>query len=339
MMASINEFAVQSVALDSLFERVKCDLEMIEDTITSEVGLNEENGKRTNFTNTAEALQKRYVDLQWETRTLATKVEAYLLDFVDVVLSSVVDYATSDATKHAELNAFINRLRPDFASPEGEEPVQAFSKIEQDTRAFLQDAITFSGDYSQRLRARNKELRELKDGLEKQSKEYQEVLTGTPIRIGLTLGATAFGTVLALSTPFASATIATAGLGYAVFESAKTVTNIKRILDINHRRNALINLNELSKAVDRVDGVHARLTAEPARIPSLSQLSQCLSCLWDMVNREAQQADGCDLTNLLHNENLLLRIGNLSVTYKTYASTLRNFTTTLNQAGIFVARG
>lgn len=339
MMASIKEYAVRSISLDGLFERVKCDLTMMESTIANEDReAEEEQSERRRLLEGAITLQKRYVDLLWETRALATKVEAYLLDFVNAVLPSAVDYTATVADKHAELRSFINRCKPESISPGGETPVRAFLKVEQDLRAFLDEAITFSSDYWQSLNNKNEELKKLNGSLWKQSHDCQEFLTKTPGNIALILGATVIGAVITLRVPPASASIAAAGLGVAVSKSAKIITSIKHMLHVNRQRKSLADLNESTKAVDRIDGVKTRLEEELGRIPNLSELSQRPMDLWDMASEEAALVDRHDLGDIVNDEDLLLRIENITITYKAYASALKELATTVSQAGVVIGR-
>ncbi|KAF9226017.1 hypothetical protein BS17DRAFT_776475 [Gyrodon lividus] len=226
IIAEIKELVQRAINTDKTFENIRVQL-----------GVVDQNDYKDKYGAAIPKLQptwvkyqKRWTALLWRSRNAATRAEAYLRDFVDVVLDTILEEDSTYEDNLKDLNAFIKRPNPDNPLLQSDD----FAKLQADVEAFTATFATYADDLGAQISTKITTLQTDIATLKKELVECNKLVVQMGIALGVTVGAVAIGIgIVALfalgpAAPAAIVSILVAGIGAAITELSQLIAALTR---------------------------------------------------------------------------------------------------------------
>jgi len=299
LMDEVKALGDSVLKVDEAFERVRINL----GTVDSNDYKDSQGNPIPKFQPTWVDYQKRWTTLLWESRNTATATEAYIKDFVQVIVPEVEDIQNDDdlADAKKDLAAFANRVDPFGAKLNSKETAtlaqkysQAFTDLRRDLEEFKGTFDSFANDHKIELDAniKNKEAKLIELDLE--IKKCQTVVMAMGIALGVTVfvtGAAAVGSLAALGPigPFVAIGIVIVGAIAAISELGTLIAYVVKTNEYKSERNQVQNeLDDLKKQLEALNYLKATLESQKADITDICGRLDRFAAIWGYVRHDAQ---------------------------------------------------
>ncbi|KAF9226019.1 hypothetical protein BS17DRAFT_867367 [Gyrodon lividus] len=317
LMEEVKALGDSVLKVDEAFERVRVNLGVVDNNDYKD----KDGNPIPKFQPTWVDYQKRWTTLLWDSRNTATATEAYINDFVQVIVPDIEDIQNDDdlADAKKDLQAFANRTDPFGKTLNSKETAdlaqkysQAFTDLRRDLEEFKGKFDSFAEDHKVELEAniKNKEAKLVELDLE--IKKCQTVVMAMGIALGVTIfvtGAAAVGSLAALGPlgPFVAIGIVIVGaiaaiseLGVLIAYVVKTNGGIHTVLsevatlippasEYKSERDQVQNdLNDLKKQLQVLENLKATLEDQKDDITDICGRLDRFAAIWGYVRHDAQ---------------------------------------------------
>ncbi|PPQ73411.1 hypothetical protein CVT24_008505 [Panaeolus cyanescens] len=294
LMAEVVALGDSALVIDQAFERVRIALGKVDQN-----NYKDKKGKPIpKLQPTWVGYQKRWTTFLWDSRDVATATEAYVRDFVDIIIPSIEAEQLDDAK--IDLLEFINRKDPfgeKLNATETHDYAQKFSQdlidLQKDLKAFKDTFDEFAKDQEVDLGdAINTKKSEI-EAIQLEIKKCETVVMAMGIALGVTLAATGAGALAAVAAlgpvgPFVAIGIVITGAIAAISELG---TLIAYVVEANERRNGLATaqrqLASLESQLKHLQELQALLQNQKADIDLIATRIDRFKAIWGAVAHDA----------------------------------------------------
>ncbi|KIJ46163.1 hypothetical protein M422DRAFT_250199 [Sphaerobolus stellatus SS14] len=280
--------------------------------------------------------QNRYIDLLWQSRSAATKTEAYIRDFTQIIIPILLEPDSEYEDNLTDLNAFINRRNP--VSPDTQD--DDFDKLRADVAAFTASFVTWADDVGAQLTEEITSLMDATESLKTELAQCNNLITEMAIAIGLTVVGTAVGIIVALAclaaAPATIVEILIAGIGAIIGEMATLISAMIRRAEIEEeiaeKERQIDELNKQLEILGELKSMLQRCTEEASEI--FHRLGS-FSHIWAMVAQDATYIrDHPKLPEIHTNKGIQAQIKLMESVYAPLADSLAYYATLIDQSSI-----
>ncbi|KIJ46143.1 hypothetical protein M422DRAFT_778507 [Sphaerobolus stellatus SS14] len=349
IIKEVQMLAERAIATDRIFESIRRKL-----AIVDENNYEDKYGQPIpKLEPTWIKYQNRYIDLLWQSRSAATKTEAYIRDFTQIIIPILLEPDSEYEDNLMDLNAFINRRNP--VSPDTQDD---FDKLRADVAAFTASFVTWADDVGAQLTEEITNLMDATESLKTELAQCNNLITEMAIAIGLTVVGSAVGIIVALACLAAApATIVEilvrtlteeyhlikcldskqiAGIGAIIGEMATLISAMIRRAEIEEeiaeKERQIDELNKQLEILGELKSMLQRCTEEASEI--FHRLGS-FSHIWAMVAQDATYIrDHPKLPEIHTNKGIQAQIKLMESVYAPLADSLAYYATLIDQSSI-----
>lgn len=339
------------IKIDQAFQRVKIDLGKVDAN-----DYKDENGNPVpRFQPTWIGYQQRFTALLWESRETATATEAYIKDFLEVIIPEVESIQNQDDYEDAaaDLKEFVGRTDPfgkklnsDETKDHAQKHSQAFTDLRRDLQEFEGTFKDFAKFHEGEL---NKEVARLQGEitrLDAEIKKCETIVTAMAIALGVTLFATAAGAVASLAAfgpvgPFVAIGVVIVGAIAAISELGVLIAYIVKGNEYRSERyDDQTKLEDLQAQLEVIKRLKSTLEAQKTDIDDICGRIDRISAIWAMVAHDAKliseglQAAISGAEGGASKKAFQRRVELVKVSYTALGTALGEYATQVDQSGI-----
>ncbi|EAU91942.2 hypothetical protein CC1G_11128 [Coprinopsis cinerea okayama7 len=306
LIKAIEELGRGALEIDAAFERVRIQLGDVDS-----LDFKDKNGNSVQkFQPTWLEYQQRWKDLLWASRQTAIETDAYIQDFLEVILPGIEsiknDKDLEDAKK--DLAAFLKRA-PTSASGTPDESAgptihektiedsklytDGFQKLKNDVSAYKEKILAFTeslGDIEKDLNGKIAAEQKIIDDAQAEISSLDTTITALASKLEAISVCTGVGAMIGfIFCPLYSLAILGAGLIYLSI-TAKELDDVKthRAELVKTRDAAKSRKGEYEKKLEDLKNIRATLQAQAdGDIALIAAKLSCLEKIWIMVHEEA----------------------------------------------------
>ncbi|PPR02764.1 hypothetical protein CVT24_002252 [Panaeolus cyanescens] len=294
LMDEVKALGDSVIVVDEAFERVKIGLGKVDQN-----DYKDKNGNPVpKYQPTWIGYQKRWTQFLWDSRDVATKTEAYVRDFIEVIIPEIEDEEIDDAK--LDLKEFISRTDPfgkELNASETHDKAQKFSQdlidLQKDLAAFKDTFDEFAKDQEIKLGDDIKKENANIEALKLEIKQCETVVMAMGIALGVTVFATAAGALGSLAAlgpvgPFVAIGIVIVGAIAAISELGVLIAYIVKTNDKKQElAEAQRNLADLQAQLDHLHELQAILQSQTADIDTICGRLDRFKAIWGAVAHDA----------------------------------------------------
>ncbi|KAH8078428.1 hypothetical protein BXZ70DRAFT_961749 [Cristinia sonorae] len=299
LLEEVKELGDSAVKVDAAFERVRVGLGQVDNN-----NFTDANGRPVpKFQPTWVGFQRTWTTILWGSRDTATRTQAYINDFLNVIIPEIelIETEADLADARLDLNAFINRRDPFGEQLNSQETVdmaqqhsQAFTDLRRDMEAFRGTFDDFAKDHEVQLGQEITEKQNDIQRLQLEIKKCETVVMALGISLGVTVlvtGAGAVGSMAALGPlgPFVAIGILIAGAIAAITQLGVLIAYVTQLnrhkadLDI-----AQAQLLQLQAHLQHLHELQAILQGQKDDITFIAGRLDRFAAIWGIVRHDAQ---------------------------------------------------
>lgn len=298
LLTEVQGLSDSVIKIDAAFERVKQDLGKVDDN-----NYLDKNGQPIpKLQPTWIGYQQRFIMLLWDSRATATGTEAYVRDFLEIIIPEVEAVTNDDQYKDAvaDLKEFINRTDPyggklnsGETSANGQKFSQAFTDLRRDISAFRDSFDTFAADQKAKLSDQINYLRGEIERLNAEIAKCQTIVAAMGIALGVTVFATAAGAVAALAAcgplgPVVAIGVVIFGAAAAIAELSTLIAYIVKANEYRSERDDdQRQLDDLQQQLATLEQLQTLLKSQDADINDICGRLDQFAAIWAQVAHDA----------------------------------------------------
>ncbi|KAF8069982.1 hypothetical protein FPV67DRAFT_995495 [Lyophyllum atratum] len=351
LLDEVRALADSAVKVDQAFERVKIDLGKVDQN-----NYKDKDGKPVEkFQPKWIAYQKIFTTLLWDSRATATGTEAYVRDFLDVIIPGVEGIVTPQDYQDtvADLKEFINRKDPFGKKLNSTETVsdaqkhsQAFTDLRRDISAFKDTFDTFASFHEGELKGEILRLEGEVLRLDAEIKKCETIVIAMGVALGVTVIAAGIGAVAAIAAlgPFGPAV----ALGIIIVGAIAAIGELSTLIAFvvkgneykNERAEDQRQLEDLRVQLATLQRLKTILEAQKTDIADICGRLDRFAAVWALVAHDAQLiADGLKAATDAADDGgskraFQNRLKLIKANYTSLADALKEYATQVDQSGI-----
>jgi len=298
LMQEVQDLSDSLIKIDQAFERVRVQLGTVDNN-----NYKDENGNPVpKFQPRWVGYQQRFTALLWDSRSTATATEAYVKDFIEVIIPEVEEVTTDSYDDVvADLKEFINRKDPFGNKLNSNETVdqaqkhsQAFTDLRRDIEEFKGTFDDFAKFHEGELNTEILRLEGEITRLDAEIQKCQTIVMAMGIALGVTVFVAAAGAVASLAAlgpigPFVAIGVLIVGAIAAIGELSTLIAFIVKGNEYKAERDEdQRKLDDLKKQLALLQSLKTTLESQKTDIDDICGRIDRIAAIWALVAHDAK---------------------------------------------------